>query len=225
MYESSARVEVGGDLYDFVTLDDGRLGVVLGDVTGHGVEATADMAMAKFVFRSLARDHPEPADFLAAVNDVIVDEIAPAKFITMAYLTVDPRGAARSAGGICMMLEDLAGFGEMIRNGGIASGRQVVPQAWITDIRTNGDQEAWRKGDMLALLPGGNYRSNWYNSGGASGAFMGVGIHGQWLYVDPKAELVIAKLSSQPLPVDQPMDLMHLDMFDAIARSIGCIGA
>ena len=65
VYESSARVDVGGDIYDFLELDDGRLAVVLGDVTGHGVEATADMAMAKFVFRSLAREHPEPGDFLA----------------------------------------------------------------------------------------------------------------------------------------------------------------
>jgi serine phosphatase RsbU (regulator of sigma subunit) len=89
VYESSARVDVGGDVYDFMTLDDGRLAVVLGDVTGHGVEATADMAMAKFVFRSLAREHPEPGDFLAHANDVVVDEIAPGKFITMAYLAVD----------------------------------------------------------------------------------------------------------------------------------------
>ena len=90
VYESSARVDVGGDIYDFVQLDDGRLAVVLGDVTGHGVEATADMAMAKFVFRSLAREHPEPGDFLAFANDVVVDEIAPGKFITMTYLAVDP---------------------------------------------------------------------------------------------------------------------------------------
>jgi serine phosphatase RsbU (regulator of sigma subunit) len=62
---------------------------VLGDVTGHGVEATADMAMAKFVFRSLTREHPEPSDFLARANDVVVDEIAPGKFITMTYVTVD----------------------------------------------------------------------------------------------------------------------------------------
>ncbi len=89
VYESSARVDVGGDVYDFLTLDDGRLAVVLGDVTGHGVDATADMAMAKFVFRSLAREHPEPADFLAAANDVVVDEIAPGKFITMVYVAVD----------------------------------------------------------------------------------------------------------------------------------------
>jgi serine phosphatase RsbU (regulator of sigma subunit) len=89
VYESSARVEVGGDVYDFLALDDGRLAVVLGDVTGHGVDATADMAMAKFVFRSLAREHPEPGDFLAAANDVVVGEIATGKFITMAYVVVD----------------------------------------------------------------------------------------------------------------------------------------
>jgi serine phosphatase RsbU (regulator of sigma subunit) len=89
VYESAARVEVGGDVYDFLELADGRLAVVLGDVTGHGIEATADMAMAKFVFRSLAREHPEPADFLSAANDVVVGEIAPGKFITMAYVTVD----------------------------------------------------------------------------------------------------------------------------------------
>jgi phosphoserine phosphatase RsbU/P len=89
VYEPSARVDVGGDVYDFLTLEDGRLAVVLGDVTGHGVDATADMAMAKFVFRSLAREHPEPADFLASANDVICSEIGPGKFISMSYVVVD----------------------------------------------------------------------------------------------------------------------------------------
>ena len=80
---------------------DGRLAVVLGDVTGHGIDAAADMAMAKFVFRSLAREHPEPADFLASANEVVCDEIAPGKFITMLYLVVDARDgelACASAG-------------------------------------------------------------------------------------------------------------------------------
>jgi serine phosphatase RsbU (regulator of sigma subunit) len=89
LYEPSARVEVGGDVYDFLVLDDGRLAVVLGDVTGHGVDATADMAMAKFVFRSLAREHSEPADFLASANDVICSEIGAGKFISMSYVVVD----------------------------------------------------------------------------------------------------------------------------------------
>jgi serine phosphatase RsbU (regulator of sigma subunit) len=101
VYEPSARVDVGGDVYDFLALDEGRLAVVLGDVTGHGVDATADMAMAKFVFRSLAREHQEPADFLAAANEVICSEIGPGKFISMGYVVVDgARGsvAAASAG-------------------------------------------------------------------------------------------------------------------------------
>jgi serine phosphatase RsbU (regulator of sigma subunit) len=91
VYQSSARVDVGGDLYDFLALDDGRLAVILGDVTGKGIEAAADMAMAKFSFRALARMHPEPQDFLARVNEVIVDEIGTGKFITMLYVLADPR--------------------------------------------------------------------------------------------------------------------------------------
>ncbi len=89
VYESAATVAVGGDVYDFLELPDGRLAVALGDVTGHGIDATADMAMARFTFRSLAREHPEPADFLAHANDVIAEEIALGKFITMAYIAVD----------------------------------------------------------------------------------------------------------------------------------------
>ncbi|MFL5964136.1 MAG: SpoIIE family protein phosphatase [Gaiellaceae bacterium] len=92
VYEPAAQVDVGGDVFDFLELPDGRLAVVLGDVTGHGIDATADMAMAKFVFRSLAREHSEPSDFLAHANEVVVGEIAVGKFITMAYLTVEPCG-------------------------------------------------------------------------------------------------------------------------------------
>jgi serine phosphatase RsbU (regulator of sigma subunit)/putative methionine-R-sulfoxide reductase with GAF domain len=98
-YQSSARVEVGGDVYDFVELDEGRLAVVLGDVTGHGIEAAADMAMAKFVFRSLAREHPRPGDFLSAANEVVVGEIAPGKFISMVYLLVDAKKGHVAAAG------------------------------------------------------------------------------------------------------------------------------
>ena len=90
VYQSAARVDVGGDVYDFLSLDDGRLAVILGDVTGKGIQAAADMAMAKFSFRALARMHPEPEDFLAAVNEVVVDEIETGKFITMIYALFDP---------------------------------------------------------------------------------------------------------------------------------------
>ena len=98
VYARRRASTIGGDLYDYIALADGRLAVVLGDVTGHGVDAAADMAMAKFVFRSLVREHPEPSDFLAAANEVVVGEIAPGKFITMLYLLIDPttgRGRVR----------------------------------------------------------------------------------------------------------------------------------
>jgi serine phosphatase RsbU (regulator of sigma subunit) len=91
VYQSSARVDVGGDVYDFLPLDDGRLAVIVGDVTGKGIQAAADMAMARFTFRALARMHPEPADFLAHTNEVIVDEIGVGKFITMLFVLVDPQ--------------------------------------------------------------------------------------------------------------------------------------
>ena len=100
-YESSAHLDVGGDVYDFLALADGRLAIVLGDVTGHGVDAAADMAMAKFVFRSLAREHPQPGEFLVAANDVVATEISMGKFVTLTYVSVDvDRGevACASAG-------------------------------------------------------------------------------------------------------------------------------
>ena len=73
----------------------------LGDVTGKGIEAAADMAMAKFSFRALARKWPDPSPFLANANEVIVDEIGAGKFITMLYLLVDPleRKIARASAG------------------------------------------------------------------------------------------------------------------------------
>jgi phosphoserine phosphatase RsbU/P len=73
-----------------MTLPDGRLAAVIGDVTGHGIDAAADMAMAKYVFRALVHDHPSPSDFADAANRVVVGEIATGKFITLLYLVVDP---------------------------------------------------------------------------------------------------------------------------------------
>jgi CubicO group peptidase (beta-lactamase class C family) len=137
-----------------------------------------------------------------------------------AYVTVDRLGASRAAGGICTSLRDLARVGEVMRCRGVANGRQVVPGWWIDDIITNGDPEAWARGDTSALLPGGRYRSKWYLTGNAHDAFYAFGIHGQWIYVDPPAGVVIAKQSSWPDPLDDPLERLHLSGFDAIARAL-----
>jgi CubicO group peptidase (beta-lactamase class C family) len=133
-----------------------------------------------------------------------------------AYVTVDRLGAARTAGGISATLRDLGRFGEMMRNHGAAGGRQVVPRAWVDDILRNGDAGAWARGDMSHFLKGGKYRSKWYVVDEAREAFCAVGIHGQWIYIDRKAELVVVKVSSQPLPVDEGMDRHILSGLRAI---------
>ena len=134
VYESAARVEVGGDVYDYLTLEDGRLAVVLGDVTGHGVDATADMAMAKYVFRSLAREHVDPGKFLAAANDVVSSDIAPGRFITMVELVIDAaKGevACASGGHPAPRLVHPDGTVEGILARGLALGIDA-PQAYET---------------------------------------------------------------------------------------------
>jgi CubicO group peptidase (beta-lactamase class C family) len=139
---------------------------------------------------------------------------------TDAYITVDSQGTARTAGGICATLRDLARFGEMMRNNGISNSKQVVPSWWIDDIRKNGNAEAWSRGKLVAVFPHGNYRSKWYTVDRDRTAFAAVGIHGQWLYVDPSAETVIVRVSSQPTPMDLDLDCMWLRGYDAIANKL-----
>ena len=137
-----------------------------------------------------------------------------------AYVTVDAAGSARTGGGICMTPRDLARVGEMMRLGGIANGRRILSQEWVADTITNGSAKAWAQSKSVEWLPNGRYRSKWYQTGEASRAFFALGIHGQWLYVDPTAEMVVAKFSSQPVPVSNDMKRLNLALFDALASIV-----
>lgn len=88
-YYQSARA-VGGDFYDFVPLDDGRLVLVIGDVTDKGVPAALVMATTRTTLRSMATLTDDPGDVLARANESLVDEIPPAMFITCFYAVLDP---------------------------------------------------------------------------------------------------------------------------------------
>lgn len=136
------------------------------------------------------------------------------------FVTVDGEGSARAAGGVSVAVRDLARVGEMMRQGGVAAGGRIVPQAWVDDTVHGGDAEAWQRGDMVNLFANGRYRNKWYQSGNRANAYCGIGIHGQWLYVDEKAEVVIAKMSSQALPVDDPLDLDNVAFFEAICARV-----
>lgn len=80
---------VGGDFYDFIFLEDGRLGVVIGDVTDKGVPAALVMATSRSMLRSAARVHSSPGAVLAEVNEALVSEIPPAMFVTCLYAVID----------------------------------------------------------------------------------------------------------------------------------------
>jgi serine phosphatase RsbU (regulator of sigma subunit)/anti-sigma regulatory factor (Ser/Thr protein kinase) len=73
---------VGGDFYDFVDIDEHRIGVVIGDVTDKGVPAALVMATCRAMLRAAAQRHDSPSAILADVNDALVDEIPPAMFVT-----------------------------------------------------------------------------------------------------------------------------------------------
>jgi CubicO group peptidase (beta-lactamase class C family) len=117
-------------------------------------------------------------------------------------------------------LRDLARFGELMRQDGFANGRQIVPAIWVRDIRENGSRTAWAKGAMVHLFPQGSYRAKWYKSNDADGSFYAIGIHGQWIYVNPRAEVTVVKFSSQPDPVNDALDLQTLEAFATIARAL-----
>jgi serine phosphatase RsbU (regulator of sigma subunit) len=88
-YYQPAR-EVGGDFYDFLELDNGHLGLVVGDVTDKGVPAAIVMATTRTMLRASAQRLDSPGEVLKRVNDVIVPDIPPNMFITCLYAILDP---------------------------------------------------------------------------------------------------------------------------------------
>lgn len=116
-----------------------------------------------------------------------------------AFITTDRSFAPAAAGGFGATLRDLARFGQMVLNEGTLNERRIVSRKWISDIRFNGSNEAWRNGQYRGRWnPDGAYRSFWYISGDADGNFEALGIHGQRLYINPTHKLVIVRLSSYP---------------------------
>ncbi len=88
-YYQPAR-EVGGDLYDFFTFEDGRLGLVVGDVTDKGVPAAIVMASTRSMLRAAAQASNSPGEVLARVNDLLYADTPERMFVTCFYAILDP---------------------------------------------------------------------------------------------------------------------------------------
>ena len=136
-----------------------------------------------------------------------------------AYMSVDSTGTPFAGGGLNAGLRDLARFGELMRNDGRYHGQQVVPKSAIDDIRAGGKKEDFAKAGY-ALLPGWSYRNMWWVTHNDHGAFMARGVHGQALYVDPAAEMVIARFASHPVAGNAANDPTSLPAYEALAKHL-----
>ncbi len=137
-----------------------------------------------------------------------------------AYITVDRKGHPRSAGGICVRPRDLLRFAELVRNRGRANGRQVIPASWIEDCSDGGSLETWRAGESAKEFPAGSYRNKWYQTGDEHRAMLAIGIHSQWIYVNPVTEVSIVKLSCQGAPLRLDLDSVNLRAFAGISAAV-----
>jgi len=94
-YEFSAwygsAQEVGGDFYDFIELPDGRVAVVIGDVSGKGVPAALLMARLTSELRFLALSEPEPPSILSRLNERMVSGRTEDRFVTLLYVVLDTK--------------------------------------------------------------------------------------------------------------------------------------
>ena len=133
-----------------------------------------------------------------------------------AYFFIDSVGTEFAGGGLNTGLRDLARFGEMMLNDGRFNGQQIVPKAVVDDIRRGGDKAHFAKAGY-ALLPGWSYRDMWWVTHNEHGAYSARGVHGQVVWIDPKAEMVIARYASHPLAGNANFDPTSLPAYHALA--------
>ncbi|MDH7795431.1 MULTISPECIES: serine hydrolase [unclassified Beijerinckia] len=136
-----------------------------------------------------------------------------------AYYTVDSIGTPFAGGGLNAGLRDMARIGQLLLNGGVLNGQRLVPEAAIARIRAGGDKAAFEKAGY-SLLKGWSYAGMWWVSHNKNGAFMARGVHGQAIYVDPTAHMVIARFSSHPQAGNAANDPTSLPAYEAVAQHL-----
>lgn len=133
-----------------------------------------------------------------------------------AYYQVDGKGIAFTGGGFNAGMRDLARFGELLRNHGEYKGEQLFPAEAVKDIEKGGSKEAFKKSDHPGLKDW-SYRNMWWITENKDGAYAARGVHGQTIYIDPKAEMVIVRLASYPVAANAANDAYSLPAYQAVA--------
>jgi CubicO group peptidase (beta-lactamase class C family) len=183
------KVAPHGERFDYQSVDTEVLGLIVGRVTGDRI----DKALERRIWSQIGAEHD--ADF-------VLDRI----------------GSPRATGGLNTTTRDLARFGEMIRLNGRFNGRQIVPASVVAKIRAGGNRELFKKALWdYSTRRGFSYKSQWWITHNAHGAIMGIGLYGQTLYIDPKAEMVAVRFLSNPSGSTVDYDHITLPAFAALA--------
>lgn len=133
-----------------------------------------------------------------------------------AFYTVDSIGTPFAGGGFNATLRDMARLGQMLLDDGRWGNEQVVPPAAIASIRYGGRKDTFAKADYKTL-PGWSYGSLWWISNDSHGAYAARGVHGQTVWIDPAADMVIVRFASHPKAANAANDATSLPAYRAVA--------
>ena len=133
-----------------------------------------------------------------------------------AFYTVDSLGTPFAGGGFNATLRDLARLGQVMLDNGVSNGEQILPPAAIQSIRYGGKADTFAQAGYK-LLSGWRYSSMWWASHDDHGAYAARGVHGQTIWIDPKADMVIVRFASHPVAVNAASDPTSLPAYRAVA--------
>ena len=133
-----------------------------------------------------------------------------------AYYQVDSKGMPSTGGGLSLGLRDMARFGQLMLDNGRWNGEQVIPEEAVNDIRAGGSPEKFAKSDHPGLK-GWSYKNLWWITHNKNGAYAARGVHGQTIYIDPAANMVIVRFASHPVAANAANDATSLPAYQAVA--------
>ena len=133
-----------------------------------------------------------------------------------AYMTIDAKGTPFAGGGLSAGLRDLGRIGLLMLNKGKYKNRQLFPESVVNAIQAGGDKKAFAKAGYTTL-PGGSYRSMWWIFNNANGAYAARGVHGQTIYIDPTANMILVRFASFPNASNSKIDPTSLPLYQAVA--------
>lgn len=134
-----------------------------------------------------------------------------------AYFQVDAKGTPAAGGGMSAGLRDMARFGQLMLNEGRWHGEQVLPKAAVQAIQQGGDPAKFAKAGY-ELLPRWSYKNMWWVTHNNNGAYAARGVHGQTIYIDPVAQMVIVRFASHPVSGNAANDPTSLPAYEAVAE-------